>query len=366
MEHREPPRASASERRFGGAALDPAETFPLRTFEPGTEAPRAHWYRTGLLAVVGLAIAGSLIFLASQAALTAVAWLHHQPQYLVPFGDIHLVTQPPVCYRGGSAAFLERVRKSAGEPEQISLLEKTPDRLARAFKIDPWVEKVERVTYSPGRISVALEYREPAAVVYLQDGQQQVIDDEGRILPVDDLDLESLERPVKITGEELAAPADSRAGVVWKRKGSGGAMDEADARIVAAARLAGFLRRRDRAREAQDSPALRVIEIIVSNQKAFPLVGLFVLNDQNAEICWGEAPGAEQPGQPTADDKWRMLADWREPADSRSLAAGDYWRFARNGLRQVCPHPQSPHRPGKKIDGPSGAATERAKESGSG
>jgi cell division septal protein FtsQ len=345
MEHREPPRFAAGDRRSGEIVEDPDQIFRLRAFNPAGVGPRREWRRAGLLAFVGLALAVGFIYLARQAAQAAVAWLHHQPQYLVPFGEIHLVTNPPACYRGGSVAFLEHVRRTAGEPKQISLLEQTPDRLARAFRLDPWVEKVVRVAYGPSRISVALEYREPVAWVKLPRGQQQVVDGEGRILPSEDVDVEPLAHRIKITGEDLADPADLRPGLVWKRKGRDGGMDEVDARVVAAARLARFLQNEDRVRKAQASRALQILEIIVSNLSDFSRGGLFVMNAEGAEIRWGDAPGAESPGKPTADEKWRILADWREPIGSRSLAVGDYWEFSRKGLHKVCPHEPSSHRP---------------------
>jgi len=319
-----------------------------------------------LLLVVGSALTAGVAYVGFRAAQTAVAWLHHQPQYLVSFSEIQLVTKPPACYRGDTAAFLEHVRRGAGEPEQISLLEEAPDRLARAFKLDPWVEKVVRVVYGPGRISVALEYREPVAWVKLSQGQQQVVDGEGRILPADDLELEPSIRRIKITGEDLAVPADPRPGLVWKSKGLAGGMDEVDSRIVAAARLARFLRNPDRVREAEASPALRIFEIIVSKLSDFSRGGLFIMNDEGAEVCWGEAPGAESPGKPTALEKWRMLENWRDTTGSRPLPEGDYWQFSRKGLHKVCPHPQSPHQSGNATTGATGAGGRRTNQNGSG
>ncbi len=350
-EHREPPRLVAGDHRLGGTVENSERSFRLRAFNPAGDRPETPWRRAGLLVFVGLAIAAVIAaviaYLGFQAARTAVNWLHHQPQYHVAFGEIKLLSKPPACYRGGSAAFLEHVRRSAGEPEQISLLEEAPDRLARAFKLNPWVEKVVRVAYTAGRISVALEYREPVAWVKLPHGQQQLVDGDGRILAADDVDIEPLGRAIKITGQELAAPEEARPGLVWKTKGSGGGVDEVDSRVVAAARLARFLRNPDRMREAQASPALRIFEIIVTSPSDFSRAGLFVMNDEGAEIRWGEAPGAESPGKPTAEEKWRMLEEWRDTEPLRSLPEGDYWQFSRKSLRKVCPHPQSPHLPKK-------------------
>ena len=114
MEHREPPRIAGDERRLGGAVEEPEHPFRLRAFSPAGDPPRARWRRAGWLLVVGACFSAGIAYLGWQAAHTAVSWLHHQPQYLVPFGGIQLLIQPPPCYRGGSAAFLEHVAPGRG------------------------------------------------------------------------------------------------------------------------------------------------------------------------------------------------------------------------------------------------------------
>ena len=292
---------------------------------------------------------------------TAVSWLHHQPQYLVPFGEIQLLIQPPPCYRGGSAAFLERVA-GRGEPEQISLLEEPPERLARAFRLDPWVEKVVRVAYGPGRISVALEYREPAAWVKLPAGQQQVIDGQGRILPADDLEIEPLGRMIKITGVELAAPADPRPGLLWKAKDPKGGMDEVDARVVAAARLAAFLKAPGREREAEAAPALRIIEIIVSNMSDFSRRGLFVMNAEGAEKSAGGRPRARRAQVNRRPGKSGGCSKRGASSDRLSIArAGGLLAVFQKRSRQKMPaSPVAAHAPFKRLRARSNRLPSRA------
>jgi len=343
MEHREPPRIASGDRRFEGAIEEPGGGFRLRRFDPARDRRQLDFGRAGLLTLAAIAVLAGVIYLAFQGTRAGVGWLHHQSKYQLPFNQIHLATEPPAWYRGGAQEFLERVRLGAGEAEQISLLEVEPERLTLAFKKYAWVEDVVKVTYGPGRILVDLRYRQPVARVDVAPGQQkQIVDDTGIILPTEDLDLDQLGQVITITGEGLAAPSDPRPGVMWKAKASSSDMGEEDPRIQGAAKLAGFLRTEAAAHEGLASPALHFREIIVTD---FARRGLFIMNAEGAEVCWGSAPGDERPGRLSAEQKWAMLVQWQQSTGSRSLKEGDYWAFSRNGLYHVCPHPRSSHKP---------------------
>ena len=59
-------------------------------------------------------------------------------------------------------------------------------RIAQAFSLHPWVDKVKRVSKKhPARVVVQLQYRKPAAVVELAQGLYPV-DTEGVLLPTGD------------------------------------------------------------------------------------------------------------------------------------------------------------------------------------
>ncbi|MFI5461234.1 MAG: hypothetical protein ACHRXM_38000 [Isosphaerales bacterium] len=341
MEHREPPRIASGDRRFDGAIEEPGGGFRLRRFDPSRDRRQLDFRRAGLLTLAAIAVLAGVIYVALRATRAAVGWLNHQSTYQLPFNQIHLATDPPAWYRGGAQEFLERVRLGAGEAEQISLLEVVPERLTLAFKKYAWVEEVVKVTYGPGRIVVDLRYRRPVASVDLPPGNpKQMVDDKGIILPTEDVDLDQLGKVIKITGEGLAAPSDPRPGVMWKAKASSSDMGEGDPRIQGAAKLAGFLRTETRAHEGLASPALHFLEIIVTD---FARRGLFMVNDEGAEVCWGAAPGDERPGRLSAEQKWVMLLEWRQSTRSRFLKEGDYWEFTKKGLHHRCTHQGSPH-----------------------
>jgi hypothetical protein len=342
MEHREPPRIAIGDRVYGPATEDAGGRLPLRAADAAFNRDPRNLGRGALSALIATAGATALLCMGWQAMRTAVTWLHHQSQYQVPLDDVDLVNAPPAWFRGGPQRFLEQLRQNAAAPRRISQLDVGPDQVAAEFKKYAWVEDVATVTYAPGRIRVALRYRQPVAWVNLLRGHQRVVDENGIILPAEDIDSGPLGALVKITGDGLLPPSDPRPGVIWKLQTHAGEMDEPEVRILAAARLAGFLIQPERFGQAAACPALRILEIIVSD---FHRRGLFVMNAEGAEIWWEDAPGQERAGTPSALEKWRMLVDWQKTTRARLLVKGDFWAFSRNGLRFNCPHPDSPHRP---------------------
>jgi len=365
MEHHEPPRIATGERRFDGAIEESGGRFRLRRFDPDRAHRRADVGRAVLLTLAAVAVLAGLIYLAIQAARAAVRWLHHQSTYQLPFNQIRLATEPPAWYRGGTQEFLERVRLGAGESERISLLEVVPQRLTLAFKNYAWVEDVVKVSYGPGRILVDLRYRRPVAWVDLRNGRQQIVDDKGILLSPEDIDVAQLGLLIRITCQGLAAPSDPRAGVMWKTKASATDMGEADPRIQAAAKLAGFLRTEPRAHDALSARALLILEIIVTD---LANEGLFLVNAEGALIWWRNAPGDERSGKLklSADQKWAMLLQWQQSTRARFLKYPDYWAFSNERLYPVCTHSNSPHKPAEVSDPGKNQPTAAGKPRGPG
>jgi hypothetical protein len=140
---------------------------------------------------------------------------------------------------------------------------------------------------------------------------------------------------IRISGKGLVLPSDFKFGVVWKSKPAGSDHDEPDRRILAASKLASFLRQPAQLADAERWPALRVLDINVTQ---FDRDGLFLKNFEDADIWWREPPGDEPPGRPTAEQKWGMLQRWRESTDHRPLPDGDYFAFDSFHVSQTCPH----------------------------
>jgi hypothetical protein len=364
MDHREPPRMAVGDRRPDGAIEDSARRFRLPPLGLDGGHRRLEHNRAGLLVVAALALFAGLIYVGSRGVRSAVSWLHHQPAYQFPFDQIQLTAEPPSWYRGARREFLDSVRKSAGEPETVPMLDELPDRLALAFKNYPWVEEVVSLSYAPGAITVDLRYRWPVAWAKLPQGQQQIVDEKAILLPAANVDPEKLGKVIKISGNSLAAPSDPRPGVIWKRKQEDTGLEQPDERIVGAAKLAGFIRRQNELSARKRVPALHILEIIVSD---FRRHGLFIVNGDGGEMIWWDAPpGDEQPGRPTALEKWAMLETWRGSTSDRSLSEEDYWAFSRTGLRPVCPHGNPAHNPKESAGGRAGSPAAAKKSGGSG
>jgi hypothetical protein len=347
-------------------------------FEVVGNARQIDYRRAGLFLLAGLALVAGLIYLSAWAGRASVGWLAQQPPYQIPFDRIELVHEPPPWYLGagsqssrGSRAFLEGVRSSSREPDHVAMLVVVPDELTAAFKKYAWVKQVARVEYAPGRIRVELRYRQPIAWVQLRGAQQQMLDDEGTILPTENIDVAALGRVLKITGDGgLAPPVATQYGEKWKSKTDAGGLQQVDERILAAAKLAGFLLEEPQAGDAERALALRIDEIIVTDfHKNVPEAGtrgLFVQNAEGAAIWWGEAPGAEKPGRPSAKDKWAMLCQWANTTQARFLKDGDYWEFTRSGIVHTCPHPGARHRPATLWERHGGEADANPKSAKSG
>ncbi len=206
MEHREPPRIAPIERQFDGAADQAAGRFRLRRYDEEGNHRKIGYRRAGVLVVVGLAVAAGLFYLTDWARRASVGWLASQPQYQIPFDRIELVHEPPRWYEGGSRAFLKGVRLGSREPDHVSILDVTPDDLRLAFKKYAWVDEVIRVAYGPGRVRVELRYRQPVAWVQVRDSGQFMLDQEGNILPTENIDVAALGRVIRIVGDGGLAP----------------------------------------------------------------------------------------------------------------------------------------------------------------
>jgi hypothetical protein len=274
---------------------------------------------------------GVLVYAGGRAWHSGVAWLHRQPQYQLPFDRIELPNPPPACFRGGAATFLDRVRRNAEEAEVLPLLDVDPERIRAAFKRFPWVEQVLSVEFPPRGLVVRLAYREPVAKVQIGPADQLLLDREGCILPVDDIDVEEVDRLIWIKNVGTTPPGKDRVGKLWRTEASetshGATVDHG---VIQAAHLAGFLLEPSRREQAESSSALRIMTIYATEPANR---GLFVLNADATMILWGRGPGDEQPGEQSATEKWDLLVD---QAARKLLKPGkprDFWEFGRNEMR---------------------------------
>ena len=301
----------------------PADSFagfraPFARVIDGQAAERR--WAVGKIAVgaaVLLSAAVLMFTIGTKAIHSAVTWLHQRDAYTLDFREITLVPDPPPWIKSGREGLLERVRSRAGRPERISVLQIDLKELANAFRREsPWVLDVDRVTRAyPNHLEVHLAYRRPAAALRVGAGTI-ILDREGVVLPEDDVNRSAAPTidllrvlPANLDPSSLEALP----GKLFKAQSAD--PDHPETAVVAdAARLAGFFVDRDAA--GPDARAKVGIKAIHRDGTRY-----FVETTTVTMILWGQAPGAEHPGDPKADEKWEMLLNWVE---SHSLAGVRY------------------------------------------
>lgn len=326
MEPRDSPgTASDVARRFGRFVVAPPPGS-----EPGAGAGAG---KRLALARIGLAGLAGLIALAVLAAVLGLArrsvldWLAGQPEYQRPFREIVLDPPPPAWFRGGAPVFLDRVRDLGGYPETVSVLGLDLEKLARDFKNYCWVDKVARIERSyPNRLVVRLEYHHPVAEARCKEEANRLLSKDGVILPKQDTTLEAPGRLLWILG--LDPPFQPKAGVQWKSLFSTSGKERVDPKVLAATRLADFLRMAGE-REGPRSDGARIVAILFDSNDEHTL---FVQNAEMTMILWGDAPGAERPDEPAAEAKWTMLRDSVKAQPKLAVKHPDYLMFTKNGL----------------------------------
>ncbi|MBV8554494.1 MAG: hypothetical protein JO116_02940 [Planctomycetaceae bacterium] len=334
MEHREAAGMASAEARPRDSDLDPDH---VRWFARYRTPPIIHWLTPPRLVPILLAVAvavSALVVVGTQALRSAVRWLEGRPPYRVGFREIVLVPPPPAWYRGGSARFLDRVlANSPGRGEMLSVLDEDLGALANDFKLYSWVARVVRVRRSYHRFEVALEYRVPVAWAEFEELREIVLDREGVILPREDFDWEAAGRLVKVCG--LKPPQDPRPGIAWKMGDAAGGLEQADHRVLAASRLAAFLKPMAD-RDQREVPALRFVAVHPAVHPSTPNWWWVQLGDEvtgdELMILWGEPPGAEAPGELSAEAKWAMFRDWARRNTPQLVKRPNYLRFSKAGI----------------------------------
>jgi hypothetical protein len=280
--------------------------------------------------IAALAVASGLAVVALHAlARLAIDWLHRHDPYQTDFAAIELDPPPPDFLRLDASTLLEQVRRAAGRPERLSTLDLDLDALASEFaKHTPWVESVRRIERSyPNRVIVRLTYREPVARIRTLDGKTIILDRGAYVLPNDEL-AEHVKRTLpSITG--LPGPLETRPGLGVAPPGG-----EVERHVLAAARLAGYLR--DREVERKDARADQVVIISTRHGADHLYLGTTDADrdrDPDFWFLWGHAPGSEGPQELDASIKWNQYLEWFSRPDRPRLAPLQYLEFTPQGPR---------------------------------
>lgn len=316
MDQDEPPRRLSTEGRF----RDPIELGlepPARGRPRLRRLPNPGRFRSlssgqkaliGLLACLLLALSTMLV---GGLRRGVISFVHAREQYQLSWSEIELSPPPPPWFRGGSSRFLDRVWEKTTEPRTFSSLDLDPRRLNLLFRRNPWVHQVVKVeALYPNRVVVRLVYRVPVGLAKLDEDRKVLVDQAGVMLPPEDVDLEMLE----VVGlANFQAPKAFRHGEVWS-------VDDPTRRerIVAAARLSGFIQsRRGSLVEALPSTHYVLVQPFTV-EKPEPRNGLYVQitggksvrEGDSLMFLWEDSGAIRSVRELSDDQKWTMLLDW--------------------------------------------------------
>jgi hypothetical protein len=334
MEHRETPRRVTAEGRPRDPTAESSEDG--RRFARFVASPTERRLVLGRLA---LAVFASVLGLLAAGGVGTVLWermvdwLHSRPQYQTTFGAIRLEPPPPPWFRGGSRVFLDRVGRTAQRPDgPFSALDVSLPDLAREFLHYCWVKRVVKVErHPPNQLIVRLEYYVPVAwwSASTRRTDRVLVDEDGVILPDEDVEEDPSEPLIQLIG--LDPPSEPRPGRLWKTSDDSESPGKANGRVLAAAKLAAYLRSALR-REPKPIPAaLRpvAIQVIGEGDRSF----VFVENAEKTMIYWAEPPTLETPGNRTAGQRWADLKDWvRRHPDDPPIQKPFYLDFSKDGV----------------------------------
>lgn len=337
MEHREPPRIARSE----GSQRDATEPFPTRDFPhfvPPANVRRLAFSKIGRsLLALGLVLVAGYGFVQYSSA-----WLHRQPEYRLDLESIDLAASEPgdsplpPGYRGGKLEFLRRagiLEEGAGSK---SVLELDFGQLTRRLRQSCWVKRVVRVQNPHwNHLIITLELRKPVARVSLSASKLVVLDADAHLLPREEIDLDATGPLIEILSFD-GAPQDPKPGTPWKKKGPEQGVAVPDERMADAARLAGFLKGlKEQGDDLVSGPQTVAVYPQTNDRRLTAGIG------QGLWIVWGESPGKESAGQPSAQEKWRRVRGWMAQHGAAGLHPCYYLEFTKTDIRYVlgkCDH----------------------------
>jgi hypothetical protein len=287
--------------------------------------------RLGLALVAGVPALLAAFLLGSRLFGGLIGWLHAQPPYQTTFSAIELQPPPPRWYHGGTAVFLDRVRRSAQSGEgPFSMLDADLAELLREFRLYCWVKRAVRAQRAyPNRILIHLEYRTPVARAFLPGRPGCVlVDESGVILPYEDVEEATARRLIRL--ERMEAPTEVRPGQTWQTEATAEGLGTPNPTVQAAAQLAAWLTTTVDSEPGDVPPALRPMAIHPCEVR----LAFFIENAQRTMIYWPPVPAHAAQGPHIAQQRWADLHDWfkRRGPDSPPVQRPWYLNFTPAGV----------------------------------
>ena len=277
----------------------------------------------GTVCGVGLIWGGSLVGL--KCANHLAYWVGTQPEHQIAFDAIKLVPPTPPYITSNAIGILDAVRQSSKYDSSVSVLNTDLEALRVDLSKNPWIEKAGPVRASYRSLTVEVVYRKPLAVVIVDPAKNEamVIDRHAVELPIENKQFELVESKqqyqivgdtkclIQIRGVGSALP--NRKGMTWKSADP--TID--DKRILEAVDLVQFLydRTNSKTQQGRPMPDFRVIhftrQTVRNNQGLIEEVqGFFLVDADERFVFWNSAPHRETKNEPTASEKWTMLAQF--------------------------------------------------------
>ena len=184
----------------------------------------------------------------------------------------------------------EQVFRDAGLDRPLSILDDDlVERIRTAFRQNPWVAQVVSVRkYPPAQVRVELVYRRPVLMVQL--GEEMIpVDEQGVVLPKEGFSSVEAARYPRLSG--IGAIPLAEAGGRW-----------ADPRVAGAAEIASVLGPRWAQLGLEQIVASAPPGIAAGHEPRFEL-----LTPCRTLIFWGQPPGNDRSGEPSAAEKAARL-----------------------------------------------------------
>lgn len=254
----------------------------------------------GVLVVVVLWIAGRAAWLYVRDHVTA------GDAYRLTVDDFHL-SPPPAWIR--TDVRTEAVRATGLDRGASILDEALAERVAKGFALHPWIARVTRVTKRhPASVDIEVIYRRPTAMVEVPEGLYPV-DAAGIWLPTADF----LENPAEAQRDYprlggIATEPQGPVGTYW-----------GDPRVRGGAKIGAVLV------DVWVAWNLERIAPASDSGSADGAGQMYEISTRDgATIHWGHEPDAEIEGEPSAREKFALMADFIKSRQAASGAAGPH------------------------------------------
>jgi hypothetical protein len=201
--------------------------------------------------------------------------------YQITAEDI-VLTPPPRWIRSDVRA--EAIRMGSLDQGMSLMDEELTERVARAFALHPWIQRVQRVVKRhPARIEVEVAYRRPVCMVALHN-ELRPVDPSGVVLPVVDFSPIEARRFPRLSGIDTAPLGPE--GTLW-----------GDPRVHQAAEIASAL--------FNDWDQLGLSEIVPSAQPAGREASydFELLTPGGSRVLWGHSKSHAGPSEISPHDK---------------------------------------------------------------